>query len=304
MCTEGRGTKDSAGSCDARPRTVWGTAEKTLISSALLSHQQFQINHRRERRAALFGEEKVISPLGRALPPGLPSIVIKIGDRKNRKKRKRKKRALQRGHRKYSEIGVIGTPGASGPLSVRLCLSKLKEWHLLQLTKGMIYYLPLPIGCILQVLVPLLTLCRCSARTDSGGATTRPERVCVRSRNRRRSCRKSGEGRTVGCGWSSQIDDLLINNRAAQLITLFIYAEPELFAYIFRLLCLLIIIPDWFERKSLGWETHLTDPFLANLIVDYCNPISLTNYLYVLAFRAIRKPFQIKIPCCIRGRFI
>lgn len=151
MCTEGRGTKDSAGSCDARPRAVWGTAEKTLISSALLSHQQFQINHRRERRAALFGEEKVISPLGRALPPGLPSIVIKIGDRKNRKKRKRKKRALQRGHRKYSEIGVIGTPGASGPLSVRLCLSKLKEWHLLQLTKGMIYYLPLPIGCILQV---------------------------------------------------------------------------------------------------------------------------------------------------------
>lgn len=93
MCTEGRGTKDSAGSCDARPRAVWGTAEKTLISSALLSHQQFQINHRRERRAALFGEEKVISPLGRALPPGLPSIVIKIGDRKNRKKRKKEKKA-------------------------------------------------------------------------------------------------------------------------------------------------------------------------------------------------------------------
>lgn len=85
---------------------------------------------------------------------------------------------------------------------------------------------------------------------------------------------------------------------------MFIYAELSVFAYIFRVLCLLIIIPDWFERKSLDWETHLTDPFLANLIVDYCNPISLTNYLYVLAFRAIRKPFQIKTPCCIRGRFI
>ncbi|XP_021259037.1 uncharacterized protein LOC110401845 [Numida meleagris] len=70
-----------------------------------------------------------------------------------------------------------------------------------------------------EVLVPLLTLCRCSAGTDAGENTTRQERGCVRSRSRRRSCGRRGTdassaagifrgGRSEGGSASSQFSQL------------------------------------------------------------------------------------------------